>query len=45
MLEPMRFIVGVLARRFRSRAVVELETSLSVISCTFFAANDPVGSD
>jgi len=43
MLKHVRSIVSALARRFRSRAVLELRTSLSVISCTYFAASGPVG--
>jgi hypothetical protein len=38
MLKHVLYIVAAIARRFRSRAVLELETSLSVISWMFFAA-------
>ena len=38
-----RSIVSVLARRFRSRAVLDWRTSPSVTNCTFFVAGDEVG--
>src|SRR6202521_3134036 len=45
MLKDIRSIVAVLDRRFRSRAVLELENLALVISCTCFAANGRVGPD
>ena len=40
MLKHARSVVGVIFRRFSvSEPVLELETSLSVINCTFFVAN------
>jgi hypothetical protein len=43
MLKSVRSIVAILARQFRSRAVVELENLALLISCTFFVANGRVG--
>jgi hypothetical protein len=42
MLTLLRFIVSVLVRRFRSRAVLELEVLALRHSCTFFAASGRV---
>jgi hypothetical protein len=45
MLQHVRSIVAAVARRFRSRAVLELENLASVISCMFYVANGRVGPD
>jgi len=45
MLTLVRSIVSVLARRFGSRAALELEVLALRIGCTFFVASDRVGPD
>ena len=43
MLKHVHSIVAAIAPRFRSRAFLNWKTSLSVISCMFFAGNGRVG--